>query len=112
MRREARLKEVKLRKNLLPTLAVTLILWGLLAGLIFFVEPDSVPAIPIFFLLVFLAFLFSFSLLFAHTRRGLVAAGAAALFLILRYLGVGNVLNLFLIAGLAVTAELYFSKNR
>lgn len=112
MRRKLRQKEVKLRKNFLPTLAITLFLWGLLGGLIYFVEPDSVAAIPLFFLLAFLALLFSFSLLLAHTRRGFIAALATTLFLMLRFWGVGNVLNFLLIAGLAITVELYFSRNR
>jgi len=111
MRKKLRQKEVKLRKNFLPTLAVIFFLWGLLGSLIYFVEPDTVIAIPLFFLLAFLALFFTFSLLLAHTRRGFVAALAMTLFLVLRFWGVGNVLNFLLIAGLALTIELYFSRN-
>ena len=65
-------------------------------------------AIPLFFVLTFLSILFTFSLLFATSRRGLIAAIATTTFLILAYLGVGNILNGFLIIAIGVTVELYF----
>lgn len=111
MRKESRKKEIKLRKNFLPTFLITLTLWGTIAGIIYFVEPDTLGIVPLFFVLTFLAFLFTFSLAFAHSRRGVLAAIALSAFLLLRYLGVGNVLNFILIAGLAITIELYFSKK-
>ncbi|MBI2066119.1 hypothetical protein HYT60_01245 [Candidatus Woesebacteria bacterium] len=111
MRREARLKEVKLRKNFLPTLIVAILLWLGVVSIVYFVEPDTFGILPVFFFLIFLALLFTFSLLFAHTRRGALLAVGLTLFLILRYLGIGNILNFLLILGIAITVELYFIKK-
>jgi hypothetical protein len=111
MPKTARQKRIKLRKNFFPTLAVTLLLWAALAGLVYFVEPDAPLALIAFFILVFLALLFTFSTVFANSRRGLIATLALVVFLLLRYLGVGNILNFLLIAGVAVTIELYFWKK-
>jgi len=88
-----------------------LLLWAGLAGLIYFVEPDSPLAVIAFFALFFFALLFTFSTVFANSRRGLITSLALFVFLILRYLGVGNILNFLLIAGVAVTIELYFWKK-
>ncbi|OGM15847.1 hypothetical protein A2V56_05440 [Candidatus Woesebacteria bacterium RBG_19FT_COMBO_42_9] len=111
MRKDARQKEVKLRKNFFPTLLITIVLWTLLAGLIYFVDPFALGAIPAFFILVFLALLFTFSFLFVSTRRGVIFAVAITIFLILRYFGVGNVLNLLLIIGVLIALEIYFLRK-
>ena len=111
MRSDQRKRDVKLRKNFFPTLMVTLLLWGILAGVVYFVEPDTFGAVPAFFLLILLALLFTFSTLFAHTRRGLLTALGLTFFFILRYLGVGNLLNFLLLLGTIFAAELYFSKK-
>lgn len=99
------------RRNFLPTLLVAVTLWGLIAGLIYFVEPETFGAIPLFFALVFFALLFTSSLIFGNKRRGLITAISLTLFLILRYFGIGNILNFLLIAGLAVTIEIYLAKR-
>ncbi|MFZ5932470.1 MAG: hypothetical protein ACOYT7_00050 [Patescibacteria group bacterium] len=111
MRREIRKKEAKLRKNFLPSLIVALLLFSGVALLVYFVEPDTLGALPLFFILVFLSLLFFFSLLFANTRRGLLLSSGLTLFLLLRYFGIGNILNLLLILGIAITIELYLLKN-
>jgi hypothetical protein len=38
-------------------------------------------------------------------------AFAITLFLFLRFLGVGNIINFLLITGLTITTDLYFTKN-
>lgn len=111
MKKDKRQKEVKLRKNFFPTLAVSLLLWGLIALLIYFVEPDTFGAVFIFLLLCFTALLFTFSLAFANSRRGFIAAVALTLFLVLRYFGVGNILNFLLISTLAIILELIHAKK-
>jgi len=111
VRKELRQKKVKLRKNFLPTLIVAILLWLGVVSIIYFVEPDTFGILPVFFFLVFLALLFTLSLLFAHTRRGALIAVGLTLFLILRYLGIGNILNFLLILGIAITIELYFIKK-
>jgi hypothetical protein len=109
--KEKRKKELKRRKNFFLTLIVIFILWSALALIVYFVEPFSFGAVPIFFLLFFLTSLFSAATLFANTRRGLFVALGLALFLFLRYLGIGNILNFLLIVGVVITFELYFSSR-
>jgi|WetSurSiteA1Bulk_404760.scaffolds.fasta_scaffold00067_14 hypothetical protein len=102
----------KKRKNFLPTLLLTILLWISLFFLIYFVEPDTFGVVPLFFFLIFFAFLFSFATLLADSRRGLSISVFLTLFLILRYFGIGNILNLLLLLGLFITSEVYFLKNK
>lgn len=95
------------RKNFLPTLIITIIIWIVLGGVIYFIDPNTFFAVPLFFILLFITLLFTFSLLFASSRRGLISSLSLLLFLLLSYLGVGNVLNLVLIVAIAVCVELY-----
>lgn len=101
----------KRRKNFFPTLVAIFITWGLVAFIVYFIEPDTFAIIPVFFLVTFFALIFTFSTLFANTRRGIVSAAALSLFLILRFFGVGNIVNFLLIAGIAVSIEYYFTKT-
>lgn len=96
------------RKNFLPALIVTIFLWLSLGGIIYFIDPDVWGVKIIFFVLCFLACLFTFSTIFANTRRGTLTALGLTVFLILRYFGIGNILNFLLIAGILVATEIYF----
>lgn len=109
MRKNLRKQQQLKRKNFLPTLLITILLWLILGGIVYFINPDTFGVVPLFFTLVFLAFLFTFSLIFVGGRRGLVGAIAITLFLVLAYLGVGNILNLILIVAIATSVELYFT---
>jgi len=111
MKSDNRKKEVRLRRNFFPTLMLILILWSLTAGLVYFVEPDGFFAIPVFFILVFLALVFTLSTIFANSRQGFIAAFGLISFLALCYLGVGNFLNFLLVLGLATVAEIYFGRS-
>jgi hypothetical protein len=111
MKKALRQKLVRDRKNFFPTLAATALLWILIFALVYFVEPATPYIMPVFFVLTFLAFLFTFSTALANSRRGLILSSAVTLFLFLRYLGVGNIINLLLIFGIAVTVEVYYSKH-
>ena len=86
-------------------------MWGLVGGIIYFIEPEVFGAIPLIFVLIFLATLFTSSLVFGNRRRGLIVSISLIAFLFLRYFGIGNALNFLLIAGLAVSAELYLAKR-
>jgi hypothetical protein len=81
----------------------------MLGGLVYFIDPDSFGVIFLFFILIFFCLLFTFSLIFANSRRGIVATIATTFFLLLMYFGVGNIINLILIVAIAVCIELYFS---
>ncbi len=95
----------------MPTLLVTILLWLILGGIVYFIDPSIFGVVQLFFVLVFLALLFTFSLIFAGGRRGLIAAISLSLFLILAYFGVGNILNLVLIVAIAISIEIYFART-
>ena len=109
-RREIKAQKLK-RKNFFPLLIITLILWLLLGGVIYFVDPSTFGAVPLFFLIIFLTLFFTASIVFANSKRGLIITSFATFFIFLRFLGVGNLLNLVLLLGLVITIELYFSKK-
>ena len=112
MRKDARQKEVKLRKNFFPTLLATVLLWTLLGGLVYFVDPSSTGTVPAFFILVFLALLFTFSILLANSLLGAVYSLGLTFFVVLRYFGVGNIVDFLLILGvLGVFTIIYFRKT-
>ena len=107
---EARAARKRARKNFLPTLIVISILWGLAGYMIYAVDPEKTGAVPAFFFLVLVALIFTLSTMYANTRRGVLTSIAILFFLILRYFGIGNLLNLILIAGIALTIEIFFSR--
>lgn len=107
-----RQKEAKLRRNLASSLTIIVLLWLSLASFIYFVDPKITLAIPALFIIVFLALFFTTSTLLINTRRGLILSSALTLFLLLRYFGIGNLLNFLFLAALATTAEYYFWQKR
>jgi len=111
MRKEIRKEKIRRRKNFFPTLIIIFLSWIIVGGIIYFIDPGTLGAIPLFLMVVFVALLFTTSTLLVNTRRGFIVSFAATLFLLLRYFGIGNIINFLLIAGLGITVELYFSKN-
>ncbi len=108
--KQVRQESIRKRKNFLPTLLITILFWIALAGLVYFTLPASLT-IFVFFVLLFWCLLFSFSIIFISQRRGLISAAAVTLFLLLRFFGIGNIINLLLILGVAICIELYFSRK-
>lgn len=106
--KERRRKLIKDRKNFLPGLLLTLSLWLSLAGMIYLTDPDVSWFVLLFFGILFFALLFTFSIILTGAKRGLIAATALIFFLVLRYFGVGNLLNGLLIAGVAIACLIYF----
>lgn len=102
-------------RSYLPALILSLVWWGLLGGLVFLVDPAAVADWPVtrsyfsFFLLLFLAVLFSASLLLGNTRRGLVVAVGFVVYGYLRLLKLGGIVNLILLLGALLAFEVYFS---
>ncbi len=111
MRKKKRAKKTQRRKNFFPSLIITLISWLLIAYLVYSIDPSSPLVIILFFVLLFIALLFTFSIIFTNARRGLTAAIVVTIFLILRYYGVGNVLNFILIVALTIASDIYFTSN-
>lgn len=108
IRRSTRRKaEIKKNNNFLPALIIAVILWLSLASLIYFTDPANFGVIPIFLIILFFACLFTFSLIFANVRRGIITSAAITIFATLRYFGVGNILNFLLILGISISLESY-----
>lgn len=112
MRKETRKKAILKRKNFFPTLFVTILFWLLLIGLIYFVDPESFGAILLFFIILFSALFFTLAVILGNTRRGVIYCLCIIIFLALRYLGVGNILNFMLIFGVGITSDIYFTRKK
>lgn len=97
------------RKNFFPTLLLGVFFWLLFAFLVLFIPPETFGAVPAFFILLFLAILFPTALIFANTRRGFLLASGVIAFLLLRLLGVGNILSVALLLGIILAVEYYLS---
>lgn len=106
-----RRKKIRRKRNFFPTLIVIIFSWITIAMIIYFINPAILGVVPLFFLILFIAILFTFSTLLANSERGLIIASTITLFLFLRYLGVGNIINFLLLLGLGITTDLYLSKN-
>ena len=106
-----RQKKIKERKNFLSSFILTMFLWIILAGIVVFVDPHLNWSLPVFYISLFVTCLFTFSLLFKNSRRGLIVSLLVTLFLLLRFFGIGNIINLILLIGLAITVEVFFSKK-
>ena len=104
-------RKLKLRKNFLPTLIAITVLWGSLGMLVYFVDPYKFGSVILFFILLFFATFFTFSMLLANSRRGAIFAVIITLFMFLKYIGVGSLLNLLLLTGLALTLEIYLYRR-
>jgi len=102
----------KYKKNFLPALFASALLWVCVFLLIYFVDPKTTGTVTLFFVILFVSLLFSLSLAFKNTRRGLISSFAIIFFLILKILGVGNIINFILLLGLAITIEILFSNGR
>ncbi len=105
--KEKRKEMILKRKNFLPSLVITILLFLALVLLIYFTDPSFQFFLVLFFAIVLLLFLFFLSILFGNTRRGFLVSLVITIFLLLRYLGIGNLLNLFLLISLGVIIEIY-----
>lgn len=110
-RKDVRKKEIRLRKNLVWLVLFTALLWLGLFGMVYLIEPSTFLVIPLFFVVFFIASLLTFSLVFSNTRRGVLTSCGILAFLTLRYLGVGNVLNLLLISAIVIAVEFYLVRE-
>lgn len=110
-KRKERNKEIKRRKNFIPSLVLAVFFWIATFYIIFFIDPLKQGSVQLFFFSIFLSLLFTFSLLFANKKRVFLVTLSIIFFLILRYLGIGNLINIILISGLIITSEIYSFKK-
>jgi len=85
--------------------------------MVFFLDPETIKDILIpnfylpFFVSLFLALFFTLSIIFINTKKGLIFSLGIICFFILRLFGLGNVLNVFLILGLLLAFNYYFTHH-
>lgn len=101
----------KRRKNFLPTLLLAFLFWLLWGGLVYFITPDNEAVLIAFYFLLFMACFLTTSLIFANSRRGLIAALGVIAFLLLRYYQLGNILNIGLLVGILISLNLHLAKH-
>lgn len=99
------------KKNFLPTLTATAILWGTTIGIIVFVDPDLPFALIVFLSSIFLTSFFTLSLVFANKIIGGVGSLLVTAFCALRFFGITNPGLPVLLLGIFLVA-LHFAKTR
>jgi len=109
--KKERKEKIKRRKNFFASFLLIILLWLLMGLFVYFVNPDVFIAKIVFFVFLFATLVFTFSFAFTSTRRGVLAASTVTMFLILRLLGVGNVINLILLTGLVVCIDYYLTHS-
>lgn len=93
-------------KNYFIAFFLALLFWtGTIATTLWSIP--SAITIVIFFAILSLALAITFSILFGNTRRGLLITAVIIIFLLLRLIKLGNLLNLTLLIGSALSFELY-----
>lgn len=103
----------KNKKALWPLIILSLLTWGMVVAMIFFVEPILIKDLLIpdsyilFFGLMFLAVFFGLTLISRSVYRGLLTAFGVTLFLWLRVLRLGNVVNALLLLALILIIDFY-----
>lgn len=111
MHKEIRKEMVLRRKNFLPSLVVTFVLFSSLVSIVYFTDPSQSLFIFLFFISLFLFLIFLLSLILANSKRGLIISVCLTFFVILRYFGVGNILNAILLSGLGIIAVIYYERT-
>ena len=110
--KKIREQKVKMRKNFFPALILTSFSWGFIFLIIYFLSPESIGIILLFFIFLFISLFLTLSLIFTNTRRGGLVSCGLILFILLRYFGVGNILNFLLILGIVIATDFYLSKSK
>ncbi|KKP47608.1 MAG: hypothetical protein UR39_C0003G0011 [Candidatus Woesebacteria bacterium GW2011_GWA1_33_30] len=95
------------RKNFLPSLVITTLLWVTLGFLVYFTDPQNQLFVVLFFINLFTTLFFTTALVLGNSRRGLIVSTILTVFSLFRLFGIGNILNFLLLAGLGVIIEFY-----
>lgn len=105
------------KKRLLPLILLILIFWGSLLAIVFLVDPFILRDFPFtnsylaFFLIFFFAWFFLLTLLMNNTRRGFYYSLGLSVFLALRLIRLGNIVNGVLLLSLLVVIDFYFTNR-
>lgn len=95
------------RKNFLPAVVTILLLLASLVSIVYFTDPNSSIFVFLFFLNLFILLFILISLLLTNSKTGFIISMCITIFTILRYFGIGNILNAILLAGLGIIAVIY-----
>jgi hypothetical protein len=106
-----RKQELTQRKNYLPTMGIVLTLWIGVVSFIVFIDPNETGAVFIFFVLLFAALSFTFSILFGNTRRGVLLTTMITGYFALRILGLDTLFNGVVLVLALAAFEVYFSRK-
>ena len=101
-------KEVNHTKNLVINIILIILLFLSLLFIIFFIDPSTFIIAPVFFTLFSLMFFLITKLFSKSKRRSLIISLSLTVFLTLRFLGIGSLINFILISGIAITTESYY----
>jgi hypothetical protein len=96
------------RKNFAPTFVITVAMWIGTILIVVYTDPMAFGIIHLFFIFFFLSVFLTASILLVHTRRGFLIALGTTMYLFLRFIGTGSIVNFFLIALIFGLIELYF----
>lgn len=107
---ERRKQEIRGRKNFLPSLVITILLWGMVVAIVILTNPAGLLSVIIFFLFLLFALIFTLSIILGNTRRGILYSLSIILFLIMRLFGIGNALNFLFLFGISISLDLYFAR--
>lgn len=99
------------KRSLMFPLFIALVSWALLGLLVYFVNPDVLKPIwyAPFWILLWISSTWSISLILGKVARGAFYGTAVVIFFALRFFGIGNMLNVLLLLGIAFIGDLYFS---
>lgn len=100
---------LKKRRNFFPTLILALVFWVFWGWLVYSYPPNNNLLLVVFYLLLFLSVFLTSALIFANSRRGFFTAFFVILFFFFRQHQIANILNLFLLVGILISLEIYFS---
>lgn len=93
-------------KNYFLAFILAILSWAGVMATVLWSVPGTIT-IFVFFIILSIALLITLSILFANTQRGLLVTAVIIVFLLLRLVKLGNLLNLSLLVGAAISFELY-----
>lgn len=91
------------------TIIASILLWPSLLFMIYFTDPTITGIIVFFFLLFFISTFVTISIFFKRTSRKIIISSGVTLFILLRYLKIGNIINFFLLLAVMIIILTYES---
>lgn len=99
------------RRSKIPKIILASFFWAGLIYLVYKFPPDKLYLIGLFFLLLFIAFGLTLSLILGSKRYASLLSAMVIIFLLLRFLKMANILNLVLLLALTLTLGLFLRQK-